>query len=164
MRTAIIDSGPLISLTHLDLAEALSLYFDTVLVPKAVQIEVNRKHRFRYRLNKLYKTGIFASCRSADEWNVQLLRPLVDEGEAEGLIQAQEGHAAAFIGDEVRARQVARDMGLTPVGTVRILARLQLEGYVKDVWAVIAKLQKDLAFRVSDEIVQKAIARAPEPI
>jgi predicted nucleic acid-binding protein len=164
VRTAVIDSGPLISLAHLNLAEALSLYFNLVFVPKAVQTEVNRKQRFRYRLNKLYKTGIFASCRSADQWNVKLLRPVVDEGEAEGLIQAQERYAAAFIGDEVRARQVAGNMGLTPVGTVRILARLQLEGHVKDIWTLIAKLQKDLAFRVTDEIVRKAIARAPEPI
>jgi uncharacterized protein len=164
VKRAVIDSSPLINLSHLNLAEALSLYFNIVLVPKAVQIEVNRKQRFRYRLNKLYRTGIFVGCRSADRWNVELLRPLVDEGEAEGLIQAQEMHTAAFIGDEARARQLAENMGLTPVGTVRILARLHLEGHVKDVWPLIAKLRKDLAFRVNDEIVQEAISRAIDPI
>lgn len=33
-----------------------------------------------------------------------------------------------FVGDEKRAREIAEKMGLTPVGTVRILARLNQDG------------------------------------
>ena len=78
------------ALTHLDLAKHMPLFFDRVYVPRAVQREVNRKRRFRYRLNKLYQTGFFARCAAADETNVRLLRAELDEGEAEALIQAQE--------------------------------------------------------------------------
>ncbi len=164
MRTAVIDSSPLISLVHLELAKELALYFNVIYVPRAVQVEVNRKQRFRYRLQKLYKTGIFARCASADQWNVAILRAEVDEGEAEGLIQAQERNAAVFIGDEIRAREIGTALGLKPVGTIRLLARLHLEGRAGETRTLVKKLRRDLTFRVSDDIVGAAIAQAHEPI
>jgi hypothetical protein len=53
LRTAVIDSTPLINLVHLELVTELSLFFDIVYVPRQVQTEVNRKHRFRYLLREL---------------------------------------------------------------------------------------------------------------
>jgi predicted nucleic acid-binding protein len=164
MRTAVIDSGPLINLVHLELASDLALYFDAIYVPRAVQFEVNRKQRFRYRLQKLYKTGIFVRCTVADKVNVELLRTELDAGEAEGLIQAQERKAVAFIGDESRARKIGINLGLKSVGTVRLLARLYLEGRAGETTTLARKLQRDLNFRITDEILRAAIAMAPEPI
>jgi hypothetical protein len=53
MRVAVIDSSSLINLTHLELAAKLALYFNVVYVPRHVQIEVNKKSRFRYQMKKL---------------------------------------------------------------------------------------------------------------
>jgi hypothetical protein len=164
VRTAVVDSSPLINLTHLGLAGELSLFFDMVYVPRSVQRELNRKGRFRYRLNKLYETGWFIRCGAADEWNVNLLRDQLHEGEAEALIQAQEKDAAFFIGDEGRARKIAERMGRKAVGTLRLLARLNLEGRAPELGSMVRKLQLDLGFRVSEDLVRQAIEMAPEPI
>lgn len=164
MRIAVTDSSPLINLTHLGLAGKLSLYFDVVFVPRAVQREVNKKARFRYRLNNLYQRSIFRKCRVGDEWNKRLLMDELDEGEAEALAQGPEIAAHFLIADEERARQIGRNKGLRPVGTVRLLARLNLEGHAPDPTGLVHKLRRDLRFHVSDEIVEAAIAMAPEPI
>ena len=163
-RIAVIDSSPLISLTHLDLARELVLFFDIVYVPRSVQLELNRKGKFRYRLNKLYKTGIFIRCTAANPTNVQLLRAELDAGEAEALIQGQEKQARFFIGDDKRAREIAENMGRKPVGTLRLLARLNLEGRAQEVGILVQKLRRDLAFRVSDDIIRQAIDIAADPI
>lgn len=164
MRIAVIDSSPLINLTHLDLARDLALFFDRVYVPRAVQEELNKKGRFRYRLNRLYRAGFFTRCMTADIFNVQLLRAELDRGEAEALIQAQEKQALYFIGDERRARKIAARMGRKAVGTLRLLARLNLEGRAPEISGLVRILRRDLDFRVSDEIVQQAIDLAAEPI
>jgi predicted nucleic acid-binding protein len=164
LRIAVVDTSPLINLAHLDLAGELSLFFDRVYVPRAVQEELNKKGRFRYRLNKLYRTGFFTKCMTADTFNVQLLRAELDRGEAEALIQAQEKQALYFIGDEKRARTIAARMGRKAVGTLRLLARLNLEGRAPALTGLVRVLRRDLDFRVSDEIVQQAIDRAAEPI
>jgi len=164
LRTAVVDTSPLINLTHLDLARDLVLFFDRVYVPRAVQEELNKKGRFRYRLNRLYNTGFFTRCRTADIFNVQLLQAELHKGEAEALIQAQERQAPYFIGDERRARMIAALMGRTAVGTLRLLARLNLEGRAPELPGLVRKLRQDLDFRASDEIVQQAIDLAAEPI
>ena len=140
------------------------MFFDRVYVPRAVQREVNIKGRFRYRLKKLYATGFFERCMTADETNVQLLRAELDEGESEALIQAQERQVYVFIGDDRRARTIAERMGRKPIGTARILARLNLEGRVPDVSALVQNLRQDLGFRISDDVVSQAIETAFEPI
>jgi len=164
LRTAVIDSSPLINLTHLNLALELASFFDKVYVPRAVQRELNRKGRFRYRLNKLYATGFFERCATGDEINVRLLRAELDEGESEALIQAQEKQTYAFIGDDRRARQIAERMGRRPVGTVRILARLNLEGRAQEAAELVKILQRDLGFRISEEMVAQIVEMAAEPI
>jgi predicted nucleic acid-binding protein len=150
LRVAVIDSGPLINLVHLEVAGKLPEYFHIIFVPRTVHQEVNRKQRFRHRLRKLYEGGVFRRCRSADEANVTML--LADEqldgGEAEGIVQAQEQQAGYFICDEKRAREIASKYRLTLVGTIRILARLNREGLADDPAQLTAKLRNDLQFSI----------------
>jgi predicted nucleic acid-binding protein len=164
MRIAIIDSSCLISLSHLNLASKLALYFDVIYVPRTVQIEFNRKHRSRYRLNKLFEAGVFQKCLCKDETSFQFLLAELDAGEAEGLIQAQERGVEFFLVDERQAREIALRQGLTLYGTVRLLARFCLEGYADDIWALVRKLRKECKFRVADEVVRSALASAATPI
>lgn len=164
MRTAVIDSTPLINLVHLELVTELSLFFDIVYVPRHVRTEVNRKHRFRYLLRGLFGKSILQRCATGDKTNVALLRFAIDEGEAEALIQAQEKGAAFFIGDDKRAREIAEAQGLKSIGTVGILARLELEGRAGNTKLLVKKLRAQFNFRVSNEIVAQAIAMAIEPL
>ena len=164
MRIAVVDASPLINLTHLELARELVLFFDGVYVPRSVQEELNKKGRFRYRLNKLNRTGFFTRCMAADKYNVQLLQAELHKGEAEALIQAQEKQAPYFIADEKRARVIAERMGRKAVGTLRLLARLNLEGRAPELPGLVEILRRDLDFRVSEEVVQQAIDLAAEPI
>jgi len=163
-RIAVIDSSPLIYLSHLQLAAKLSLYFDRIYVPRRVQVEVNRKGRFRYRLNKLYETGFFERCACADGTRVRLLELDLDSGEAEGLVQAQEKEARFFIADEAKAREFGERQGLVPVGTARLLARLELDGLADDTRSLVIRLQKEARFRLDDAVLEQAIAAAPTPI
>lgn len=163
-RIAVIDTSPLIYLSHLNLANKLTFYFDRIYVPRRVQVEVNKKNRFRYRLNKLYATQFYERCFCADEVRVSLLEYDVDAGEAEGLVQAQEKQARFFIVDEARAREFGERQGLIAVGTARLLARLSLEGQTSDARLLVKKLRKELRARISDDIVDRALASASTPI
>jgi predicted nucleic acid-binding protein len=164
LRIALVDASPLIALTHLDLARELALFFDRVYVPRAVHEEVNRKGRFRYRLKKLYRSGFFTRCMAANSFDVQLLQAELHKGEAEALIQAREKQAPYFIGDEKRARAIAELMGRKAVGRLRLLARLNLERRAPELPGLVEILRRDLDFRVSEEVVQRAIDLASEPI
>lgn len=94
---------------------------------------------------------------------IKLLQEL-HEGEAEGLAQAQDKSAGYFVVDEKRARTIGQNMGLQPIGTVRLLARLHAEEYAPETRMLIQKLRQDLGFRVSDDIIEGAILKASDPI
>jgi predicted nucleic acid-binding protein len=85
-------------------------------------------------------------------------------GEAEAIIQAQEQGAEFFIGDEKRAREVAKNMKQKTVGTLGILARLYRDGQISDLDLMVEKLRRDLRYRVSNELVLEAVSKASEPI
>lgn len=164
MRVAIIDSSCLINLVHLHLASRLSLFFDIVYVPRNVQTEFNRKHRSRYLLNKLFHSGVFRRCRCKDETAFRLLTLELDAGEAECLVQGEEKQADFFLVDERKARAISVRHGLIPYGTVRLIARLSVEGYAGDPWDLVSKLKRERGFRVDDKVVHQAIAAALTPI
>src|SRR5208282_1210050 len=124
----------------------------------------NKKSKFRHRLNKLYHAGLFKRCMCADSTRVRLLAVDLDAGEAEGLVQAQEKGARFFIVDERRAREIGYRQGLVLVGTVQLLARLSLEGHAEDARALVGRLRKEKKFRVSEDVVEKAIKAAMVPI
>jgi predicted nucleic acid-binding protein len=162
-RIAVIDTGPLINLIRLDLAMKLALFFQTIYVPREVQLETNRRHKRRQKLAKLFGSGVFKRCVVGDEVGVQLLTRELQRGEAEALTQAQENGALFFIVDEDKARNIANRRGLRPLGTCRILARLNLDGHAGDPRALIAKLQKEEEFWISEDVIDAAITAAPTP-
>ncbi len=164
MRHTVIDSSSLRAIAHLKLATKLSLFFDVVHVPRCVQTEVNKKQKFRHQLNKLYETGLFQRCSAGNRTNVLLLMPELDEGEAESIIQAQEKYADRVILDERKARRVASNMSIQPVGVARLLFRLQRDGHIADARKLINRLKKELKFRISEDVIKEASLKAEEPI
>jgi predicted nucleic acid-binding protein len=164
VRTAVIDASALIHLDYLDLAINLSNFFDRVYVSSIVEAEVNRKHRFRYRMKKLYASGKFEKCKSSNVQNRQLLEVTIHSGEADAITQAQERNARFFIGDDLDARTVAERMSIQPVGVARLLFRLSVDGDADDPHRLIQKLRRDLNFRISRLVIQEAAAKASEPI
>jgi len=164
VRTAVIDSSALIHLDHLGLATKLSNFFDRVYISSIVEAEVNRKHRFRYRMKKLYGSGKFEKCKISNQHNRQLLEVTIHSGEADAFTQAQERNVGFFIGDDLDARTVAERMSIKPVGVARLLFRLHVDGDAGDPHRLIRKLRRDLNFRISNSVIQEALAMASEPI
>lgn len=164
MRHTVIDSSSLRAIAHLKLATKLSLFLNVIHVPRSVQTEVNKKWKFRHQLNKLYDTGLFRRCSVGNDTNVRLLLLQLEEGEAESIIQAQEKEADRVILDEKKARKVASNMSIQPVGLARLLFRMEREGHIDDARKLITKLRKELSFRISEKVVEEAHRKAEEPI
>lgn len=61
-------------------------------------------------------------------------------------------------------REIGAAQGLKMVGTARILARLNQDGQAADTAELVKKLRRDLNFRITPQLVEKAIAMAIETI
>jgi predicted nucleic acid-binding protein len=83
-------------------------------------------------------------------------------GEAEALVLAIEKHADFVLMDESLGRNVAQELGMTPLGVVGILLRAKERHFVDSIIPLIDSLQSDLDFFISPSLRQEIILRAGE--
>ena len=150
-RTATIDTSCLIALNRLHLLETLSILFERVYVPKAVQQEMSRRGGPRRQINSvLRRLALYQKCGVVDSVRVRLLlieqrnqfsRPKKDLGEAEAVIQATEVGASMVIIDDPLGRSWAERHSLENHGLIWILRGLRQFGAIDKVAPYIQKLR-----------------------
>lgn len=139
---AILDTGVLRSLYYLQLTQYLSLFYEKVLIPRAVEREffaiadeADRNQRFAFLMNAYESFGAWLSrCNNYDEEQISLFlataKPLekkLHRGEAEVFVQNQTlGNTSELLIDEKIARRYAKNIKIQPRGTLYILAKIDL--------------------------------------
>ena len=133
---AVADAGPLIHLSWIGQLDLLSLLFDEVIAPAAVQEEVLRagpgvpgvaEHRHAFA------SGVLGVQRVLDVAAVETLASSLDRGESEALVLKHESHADLLLIDERRARARAEREGYPLTGTIGILRMARDHGLIRGV-------------------------------
>jgi predicted nucleic acid-binding protein len=157
----ICNSGPLIALGILGRLDILKSLFDEVLVPEAVQNEIERG---AVKLSGLedFRRAEWIRIVPLKEKRDELLESLLDIGEAAVIGLAREQKAALVLIDERKARKVARDVyGLQPIGTAHILVEAKRKHLLPDLASQFQKLRQE-GYWIHDSIVQAALREAKE--
>ena len=110
------DSSPLIALAKIG---RLNLLEHEIVVPKAVFEEITRSRREYAR--KLYKWGKNRVSVVNNRQAVEYLELVLDRGEAEVIVLAEELRADAVLIDDLKARKTAVLRGLAVVGAIGVL-------------------------------------------
>jgi predicted nucleic acid-binding protein len=121
---AVADAGPLI---HLDELGALDLLasFERVLIPDVVRHEVAR-HRAAFSL----PPSVANEIRAVDASRVAADCSHLQDGEMAALALCKELGVTLFLTDDLAARDAARALGVTPVGSLGIVLRAARIGIV----------------------------------
>ena len=161
MSRIICNSGPLIALGILGRLDILKSLFDVVLVPEAVQREIERGG---IRLSGLdnFRRADWIQVMPLKEKRDALLESLLDIGEAAVISLAREQKASLVLIDERKARKVARDIyGLQPIGTARILVEAKRKNLLPEIASQFQKLQQE-GYWIHASIVETALCEAGE--
>lgn len=161
MSRIICNSGPLIALGILGRLDILKSLFEEVLVPEAVQKEIEQGG---VKLSGLedFRRADWIRVVSPREKSDELLESLLDIGEAAVISLARDQKAVLVLIDERKARKVARDVyGLQPIGTARILVEAKKKNLLPDVAAQFQKLRQE-GYWIHDSIVETALREAGE--
>ncbi len=119
----VADTTPLISLMkvgHLNLVHQL---FGEILIPNAVFEELVYNSRFPEESKMIRECSFIKRVDIEDVRAVQLLQRSsgLDAGESEAIILSDMTDASLLLMDEVKGRQVARQMGIQLMGTIGML-------------------------------------------
>jgi len=145
------DTSPIRALDFINKLNLLERLFGNVILPPAVARELLRPpERFRpidpgqYRYLKVLPPK--------DISQVHKFQETLDAGEAEALVLAIERHADFVLMDESLGRNIAQELGMTPLGVVGILLRAKERNFVDSIIPLIDRLQSELNFFISPSL------------
>ncbi|MCT7959103.1 DUF3368 domain-containing protein [Laspinema sp. D1] len=144
MSAAVItDSGCLIALERIGRLNILPALYDPILIPPAVEREF----------------GVFLPWLRVeiptDSGVVDTLKMLVDPGELEAIALAYKRGLTIILNDK-KARSIARNMGISMIGTVGILIKAKQAGQITELKPVLDELQRN-GFYLSEALKAEAI-------
>lgn len=150
------NSSPVIALAKI---EKLDLIRYDVVIPKAVFDEITKPKK-EY-VKELYKWGNNKVIEVKNKKAVEYLKLIIDRGEAETIVLAEELNANAVLIDDLKARKIAKLRGLNVIGTIGILLDAKEKGVVDELKPLLDMLLEK-KIRVSKELYYRALEIADE--
>lgn len=155
------DAGPLIGLARAGLLDVLRELYQTVEIPPAVEDELRlaEERPGSRALRDAQAAGWLVTRPLRDPERLAELEAIVDRGEAEAILLAEERGSRFLLLDERRARVLARSRGVAMAGTGALLLtakRRGLLGHVADALDRLAAAGYRLSPRLRAELLRIA--------
>ena len=148
------DTSPITSLLQTRHDGLLPVLFKEVLAPQAVHAELLRFHS---------TLPAWLHVRQVVDYKqTAQLRTLLDAGEAEAIVLAQERGADYLLIDEKIGREQAEMLGLKAIGLLGVLLLAKRSGHLQSVAAVIDELASVAGFFVSERVKSIVLEAAGE--
>jgi predicted nucleic acid-binding protein len=158
----VADAGPLIGMARVGLLSILRDLYAKVLIPSRVleELQVSSNRPGARALSAVLQEGWLVQLAVNPTPELKRLLETLDTGEAEAILLAQQ-QATSILIDERHGRAVARDLGLSVVGTGSILLQAKEKGLLDRVDVAIERLTGS-GYRLSPELKQQILERAGE--
>ena len=149
------NSSPLIALAKIGMLDVLS----GVIIPKAVFDEITKPEKEYAK--ELYEWGKNKVTEVKNRKAVEYLELIIDGGEAETIVLAEELNVDAVLIDDLKARKIANLRGLNVIGTIGVLLNAKDKGLISEVKPLLEALTKR-KIRISKELYDHALELAHE--
>lgn len=155
--TIISDTSPIISLAIIDKLKLLDELFDKLYIPAAVWAELSSINN----IPELTDLKFFFDGRVREINKTNNLLPFVNLGESEAMILYKELGADFLIIDDLKARQIAEELGINCVGTLGVLFKAKEKGHIKELKPLFIKLIENKRY-FSKNVLNKLLEKANE--
>ena len=157
------DSGPLIALARVDHLDLLRELYDAVSVPPMVHAElaIDSGKPGATVLADAFAAEWISVKPVLDEEAVSSISRLLDPGESEAIVLAEQETARFLLIDDARGRRIARARGIAVVGVAGVLPSAKSRGAVAEVRPVLEALSQ-VGYRLSPRLFAAVLQRAGE--
>ncbi len=142
-KVVVADSSCLIGLSKIGKLDILHDLFGTVLIPEKVYQEVVISGRGRPGAEEVRNAPWIETRTVQNQLAVRAFQLHLGGGESEAISLAVECAADFLILDDLKARQIAEELGLSVVGTVAVLYKSAEKGLLgEDMQTVLERLRQ----------------------
>jgi predicted nucleic acid-binding protein len=153
----VADAFPLNYLIQIESANVLHALFGRVLVPAAVMKELQHSGAPGEVKSWLLQIPTWVEERTVATPQEAVLQVL-DLGEREAILLAQETHADLLLIDEKQGRLEAKRRGITTTGTLGVLLAAGAQGLL-NAEAVFQRLISETSFRATVQVQESFLSR-----
>lgn len=155
----ISDSSTITNLIQIGELSILEKLFSEITIPRKVYEELATYENHKVQIDFL--DWIIVDTVQ-DTAAVARLAEVLDLGEAEAIVLAQETNADFLVIDERKGRKVAEELGINIVGLLGILIRAKKAGYITQLKPLLDQLVSSVGFRVSRKLYERVLSEAGE--
>ena len=156
-RIVIADTGPLIALARAGYLELLHALYQEILIPPAVYDELclGSNRPGSKRIAEAVEQEWLHICRpSSKTSSLSELTLILDPGEAEAIVLAEEVDCKFLLIDERKGRAIAKRRGVPIAGIAGVLLAAKKQGFVDGILPIIKRLEK-AGYRLSGALIKE---------
>lgn len=153
----VADTGPLIALARAGYLDILPAMYQEVLIPPAVHDELclSSNRPGSKRIAEAIEQGwLHIRKLSSKTASLSELILILDLGEAEAIVFAEEVKCRFLLIDERKGRAIAKQRGVPIAGVAGVLLAAKKQGFVDEILPIIKHLEK-VGYRLSSALMKE---------
>ncbi len=161
MRKVVVNTTPLIALSHVGQLSLLKKLYGEISIPEAVYGEVSVK------TESVCKKAVDSSLdwirveKIKNQMAKDMYKTQLHDGEVEVMILSKEIMADVVIIDDANAKKYAKYLKLPVTGTLGVLMRAKQEGYIDKLEPVLRQMVEKGIY-LSQELIEFCLKQAEE--
>ena len=161
MRKVVVNTTPLIALSHVSQLDVLKRLYGEIIIPEAVYRELSIK------TESICKKAVDNSLEWIriksinNEMAKAMYKTQLHDGEVEVMILSKEIAADVVIIDDANAKKHAKYLGLPVTGTLGVLIKAKREGYVNELKPIFSQMVENGIY-ISQSLMELCLKQVGE--
>jgi predicted nucleic acid-binding protein len=161
MRKVVVNTTPLIALSHIGQLDILKKMYGEILIPNAVYNELSAKPDSICKIEVENSKDWVRIEEIKNQMAKSMYKTQLHEGEAEVMILAQEVNADLVIIDDANAKKHAKYLKLPVTGTLGVMIKAKQNGYV-DRLKPMLQMMIENGIYISQDLVKLCLKQVGE--
>ncbi len=161
MRKVVVNTTPLIALSHVGQLSILKELYGEIIIPEAVYRELSVKSESICKRTVDRSLDWIRVEKIKNEMAKTMYRTQLHDGEVEVMILSKEVGAEVVIIDDANAKKHAKYLGLPVTGTLGVLIRAKQEGYIEALKPVLYQMMEHGIY-ISGSLVELCLRQVGE--
>lgn len=161
MRKVVVNTTPLIALSHVEQIHLLKALYGEIIIPEAVYGEVSVKTESACKKAVDSSLDWIKVEKIKNQMAKDMYKTQLHDGEVEVMILAKEMEADVVIIDDANAKKYAKYLKLPVTGTLGVLLRAKQEGYIDRLEPVLRQMVEKGIY-ISRSLVELCLKQAGE--
>lgn len=161
MRKVVVNTTPLIALSHVGQLSILQDLYGKIIIPEAVYRELSVK------ADSICKRAVDGALdwirveKIQNQMAKAMYKTQLHEGEVEVMILSKEMGADVVIIDDANAKKHAKYLGLPVTGTLGVLIKAKQEGYIEELKPILYQMIEHGIY-ISNNLVEMCLKQVGE--